>query len=425
MFMIPATLLGVVGSFVVHPWLGVAVYDLFAVLRPQFIWEWSLPLGIAWSWYVAISVILATLAWKINLLHFDGKQKIQFNGGHFGMIFFAIWITLTYFTAQHPEVAEPYFVEYSKIFIMFIVSAYVLTQIKQLWHIYLLITSTLSYICYEINFEYFFHGHYTYIYHRGYGGLDNNGAALMLAMGVPLCIYAWDGIRGWSRWAFVAFIPVIIHAVLTSYSRGAMLSLLLSVPIYLWRCKHRMQLFSLLVGVTLILPFFAGKEIRERFFSIEQHEIDDSANSRRTSWTIAWRMAQERPIFGYGIRNSNLYTFVYGADKEGRTIHWQYLQIAADSGLIGLAAYLFALGGFFFCTFRVVRQSKPHHDVNSERAYAIACGAEGAMIVFCIGGVFLSLEHFELPYIMMLLGAQTWALWSTSSNDAQAPSDPV
>ncbi len=27
------------------------------------------------------------------------------------------------------------------------------------------------------------------------------------------------------------------------------------------------------------------------------------------------------------------------------------------------------------------------------------------MIVFCVGGAFLSLENFELPYLMLLLGA--------------------
>jgi probable O-glycosylation ligase (exosortase A-associated) len=415
--MIPTTLFGVVGSFVAHPVFGVAIYYLFAVLRPQFIWEWSLPQNIAWSWYVAIAAILGTLAWKNGLLWFGDAQKTRLNAGHYGMFAFAVWITVTYFTAIHRDIAEPHFIEYSKIFVMFFVSIYALSKVKHVWCIYLMITVALCYIAYEINFEYLIHGQYTYLYHKGYGGLDNNGAALMLAMGVPLCIYAWDAIKGWRRWIFIAFVPVIIHAVLTSYSRGAMLALLLSVPIYLWRCKHRVQLLSLLVGVAFILPILAGKEIRERFFSIEQHDIDESANSRKKSWTIGWRMAQERPIFGFGIRNSNHYTFLYGADKEGRTIHSQYLQIAADSGLVGLAAYLLALGGFFWCAFRTLRYAKSEEDLDSQRAYTITCGAEGALIVFCIGGIFLSLEHFELPYIMMLLGAQVWMLWSNPSDD--------
>jgi probable O-glycosylation ligase (exosortase A-associated) len=423
-FMIPATLVGVVGSFVSHPFLGVAVYYLFAVLRPQFIWEWSLPQNIAWSWYVAIATILSTLAWKTGLLSFDGEQRTKLTVGHYGVIAFAVWITVTHFNALHPDISEPYFIEYVKIFIMFIVSAYALNQTKYLWHIFLLVTLTLCYIAYEVNFEYFFHGHYAYLSKRGYGGLDNNGAALMLAMGVPLCIYIWDGMKGWKRWVFVAFIPVIIHAVLTSYSRGAMLSLLLSVPIYLLRCRHRLQLLSLLMGVALTLPFLAGKEIRERFFSIEQHDIDESATSRKNSWVIGWRMAQERPIFGFGIRNSNHYTFLYGADKEGRTIHSQYLQIAADSGLVGLAAYLFALGGFFFCNFRLLQRTRARNDPDAERIHALACGTEGAMIVFCIGAAFLALETFELPYMMMLLGAQGWSLWSMRDDAASNDFDP-
>ena len=70
---------------------------------------------------------------------------------------------------------------------------------------------------------------------------------------------------------------------------------------------------------------------------------DASANSRLTTWRIAWQMAGENPIFGLGIRNSNLYTYDYGADMPGRTIHSQYLQTAADSGLVGLGLYLAAL----------------------------------------------------------------------------------
>src|SRR5262249_5753381 len=142
------TLVGVVGSFVSHPYLGVAVYYLFAVLRPQFIWEWSLPQNIAWSWYVAIAAILSILAWKNNILGFGGEQRTRFNIGHYGMIAFAGWITVSYFKALHPDIAEPYFIEYAKIFIMFIAAAYALNKLKYLWHIFLLLTLTLCYISY-------------------------------------------------------------------------------------------------------------------------------------------------------------------------------------------------------------------------------------------------------------------------------------
>jgi probable O-glycosylation ligase (exosortase A-associated) len=410
LFMIPVMITGVVGSFTTHPYLGVAVYYLLAVLRPQFIWQWSLP-DVAWSYYVALAAILSTLAWRCGLLQFDDDEDTRLNLGHYSMLAFAAWIMVTYFTARHPDISYPYMIEYLKIFVMYVMGSLALRTIRQLWVIYLMVTLALCYIAYEVNAIYFEKG-YMYVYRQGYGGLDNNGAALMLAMGVPLCLYAWDGIVHWSRWIFVLFIPVLVHAVLTSFSRGAMVSLILSLPIYLFRCRRRGQLLALLLGVGFMVPFLAGKEIRERFFSIEQHEMDTSANTRKKSWAIAWQMAQESPFFGFGIRNSNLYTYVYGADLEGRAIHSQFLQIAADSGIVGLGCYVLSIVGFAWCAMRVMRRTKHAEDVDGQCAYTIACGAEGAMIVFCIGGVFLSLETFELPYIVMLLGAQTASVWA-------------
>ncbi|HMP18705.1 MAG TPA: DUF5935 domain-containing protein, partial [Gemmatales bacterium] len=217
LFMIPAMLVGTVGNLH-HPYLGVMIYYVFAVLRPQFIWEWSLP-EFSWSFYVAIATLLVTVGWFFGLFQFedDGLEK-RSNLGHYAVVVFGIWISITYFTARHQAVAYPYFIEYLKLFVMFIVARCVITDWKQLWKIHLAVILCLCYIAYEINDIYLSQG-YLLVYKRGYGGLDNNGAALMLAMGVPMCLYAWDGIRKWWRWGFLLAVPVVIHAVLTSYSR--------------------------------------------------------------------------------------------------------------------------------------------------------------------------------------------------------------
>ena len=456
-FMIGLTGLGVVGSLTIHPFVGIAVYYLFAVLRPQFLWEWSLPMDTPWSYYVAISVIASVSIWRMAVMlaphrhrHFDTPR---FNIGHWMMLFFAVWATVTCYTAISVPTALPFYEEYKKIFLMFFISALAIMKIRQVWTLFLIMVLSLIYIAYEINEIYFLQGGYMYVYNRGYAGLDNNGAALMLAMGVPLCLFAWDGIRHWSRWGFLLAIPLILHAVLTSYSRGAMLSLILSIPIYLARCRHRGQLLIILGCLIAMVPILAGKEIQERFFTINEHEQDASAQSRLVSWGIAWQMAQERPIFGFGIRNSSLFTFAYGADMEGRVIHSQYLQIAADSGLVGLAAYLLAIGAFLYCLWRVRRQVKGHTSIFSYllaigyllttgrwnpkrqetgrddpeilRAYTIANGLEGAMIVFCIGAAFLSLETFELPYIALLMGAQLWAICRWEEEKAKQTGSPT
>jgi probable O-glycosylation ligase (exosortase A-associated) len=233
----------------------------------------------------------------------------------------------------------------------------------------------------------------------------------MLTMGVPICILLWDEIRGRWRWLFLALVPVIVHAVLMTFSRGAMLSLLITCPLLAIRCKRRLQMASL--GAVLFLgaiPIMAGPEIRSRFMTLEKNDEDESANSRRGSWAAAWNMAQDNPVFGVGIRNSNLFSYDYGADMPGRTIHSQYLQIAADNGFVGLGLYLAMLGSVWldtrFCRLAV----RGRDDLRSRRIYVVASGVETSMAAFCFGSIFLSLETFELPFLLLLLGSQLGVL---------------
>jgi probable O-glycosylation ligase (exosortase A-associated) len=330
----------------------------------------------------------------------------ELNSGHWCCLLFGCWVVVTAFTARNVEAALPWLEEYLKIFVMYAVSVYLIYTQRQLWALFVMATLVLTYISYEINFHYFVN-HYLGIYHNGYGGLDNNGAGLMLAMGAPLCWFCYEACQRWWRWGFIIGIPVIVHAVLMTYSRGAMLSLLVMCPFLLVRSRHRVRLSVafILFGFVLV-PAMAGPEIRARFLTIENHEIDGSANSRRDSWNAAWQMAKANPIFGVGVRNANLYSQQYGADMYGRTIHSQYLQIAADNGLVGIALYLVALATAWLSLRRVRRSVAGRTDAESLQAAAIANGLECSLAVYCFGAFFLSLEVFELPYLLMLLSAQ-------------------
>lgn len=408
--MVVLTLLGTVGALANGPVWGLFIYYFFAVLRPQFIWQWDLQIDLPWSAFVAYTTLACFVGEKLGMFQSVGEKggpvASRLTRAHQIVLVFGFWISITYFTAISQDRAWPYFVEYIKIFLMFYVGAHVLKTTTHLWALFLMAAGTLAYIAFEVNDIYFRQGGYMFIYRRGYGGLDNNGAGLMLAMGVPLCFFAWEGTRAKVRWLFLLLIPVIIHAVLMSFSRGAMLSVIAGAPFYLLRSRYKVRLGLMMAIVLVMIPFLAGNEIRSRFFSISEHDADASANARKTTWSIAWRMAQERPLFGFGIRNSNLFTLQYGADMEGRTIHSQYLQTAADSGLTALALYLMALFACWRSAVRVMKSTKHRVDVEGCRAHAIAGGVEGAMVVFCFGALFLSLENFELPYLMLLLAAQ-------------------
>ena len=406
-FMAVSLVSGLVGTIFRSPAWGLVVYYIYAVLRPQFLWEWALPV-IPWSslvgWTVIGSVLLMPPLPPAGLLARGGGSR--FTIGHKAVLSFGCWVLLTYFTARAPDTSYPYFIEYIKIFLMFFIGTFVLRTVGELWMLYLSSAGILGYIAVEMNDIYIRQGGYLYLWRRGYCGLDNNGAGLMLAMGVPLCFYAWEGMTSRFRWLFLAMLPPLMHAVFMSYSRGAMLSMIPGMLLWIFRSRYKVKVALLLTFMGMLVPVLAGKEIQARFESTAEFDQDASANSRLTTWRIAWQMSSENPIFGLGIRNSNLFTYAYGADIPGRTIHSQYLQTAADSGLVALALYLTALFIVWRVACRVMRETKWRSDQEGRRAYAIAAGVEGSMLVFCVGAAFLSLETFETPYILMLIGCQ-------------------
>jgi probable O-glycosylation ligase (exosortase A-associated) len=409
--MMALTLLGTVGPFVLTPFVGVAVYYLFAVLRPQALWQWVLP-QFAWSFYVAIGTITATTLATLMRSHAAAitpavdRSVRRVTLTHLTMFAFGAWLVVSFLMAQYPEASESVMIEYTKIWVMFAIASTVIRTRSQVFTLVTIAAVSLAYIAYEVNYMYLFQGRYLGIYHNGYGGLDNNGAGLMLAMGVPLCVAVWDGATKWWRWIFVAVVPVIVHAVLMTYSRGAMVSLLLASPLILLRCRRRLWTAVAATTMMFIVPLLAGAEIRQRFFSIEQYQEDGSAQSRIASWNVALAIASDYPVFGVGPRNANYFTYYYGADRWGRTIHSQSLQLMADTGYVGFACYASVMA----CTALTLRRSRKRwkHDRSEQghQLYAMTYGIEASLATFFVGTFFLSLEVFELPYLLVLLAAQ-------------------
>ena len=405
--MIVLTSAGTLGALLNGPFWGLAVYYLFAVLRPQYLWKWVLP-EVQWSLIVALATLGATFLHGLGFYpdpDEDAPRRRRSGPGHFALLGFIVWLVLSYLLARNQQRASDVMIEYSKIFLMMGVSIFV---VRQLWHVRVLVflaTVALCYIAYEVNFMYLFQS-YLGIYHNGYGGLDNNGAGLMLAMAVPLCFFLWESNTRYWRWGFAAMIPVLVHAVLMTYSRGAMVALLLSAPLIYVRSRRRGMMTLAFAAIALMVPVLAGPEIQQRFFSVQQFEEDASAQSRFTSWEAGLRVALDYPFVGIGPRNSPLVLRQYGADLEGRVVHSQYIQIAADNGFVGAAWYISLLAFSWLALRRVRRQTRRDTTAEGREVHGFACGIECSMAVFCTGALFLSVEVFELPYLLIMLSLQ-------------------
>jgi probable O-glycosylation ligase (exosortase A-associated) len=412
LFLVAVVVLGGLGS-IYHPVWGIVLYYTFAVLRPQYLWSWSLP--VEWRWSL-IGAGIAVCGFILHLPRILLRARMNLIAGL--MMAYGLLLMLSCITAFDPSMAEKWGIEYAKIIAIALLATVVIDHLWQIRLLGAMVLLVLGYVAYEINYMYLVKGRLD-IFHYGFGGLDNNGAALMLAMGVPFA-YAW-GVAAPKRWQrFVAWGAgvLIIHAVLMSYSRGAMVAGIVGVAWVLFHHRSWKQAVAVLLALCLVLGVLAGPQIRERFMSTANFETDQSANARYESWSAAWQMAWERPLLGHGIRNSNEFSHNYGADIAGRTIHSQYLQVAADTGLPSMlifVAMLVVAGVYLGRTRAICRRYDPEEgqgppDPELEQTAALALAGQSSLLIFAVGGVFLSLEVFELPWMLMVLAGVTPAI---------------
>lgn len=406
------TALGAFGALQTPFW-GVLLYYTLAVLRPQYLWEWALDGSVRWS------LIAALIALGSFWLHLSRMIKRSgFNGMMSLFLLYGLLVMFSTITAANPQLAQTWAIEYAKIIIIAVVASLVIEHFWQVKALAMMMLLMLGYIAWEINFLYFFQGGRLNIFHYGYGGLDNNGAGLLLAMGIPFayCFALSPAKVVWRWWPLLAAVLglMLMHAVMMTFSRGAMLASAVGIGWVVIHHRTRWQSAAAVVALVIAVSVMAGPQIQTRFFSTSQYKTDASAQSRFDSWSAAWQIAWENPVLGKGIRNSNQYSFNYGADHQGRTIHNQYLQIAADTGIPAATLYLFMLcfGMWNFRRARVMcrdalNDAPDELDINRVRqiqhADRICLACQGSLMIFIFDGMFLSLEMFETPWLLLVM----------------------
>ena len=408
-----------IGSTVslIEPFWGVLMYYTFAVLRPQYLWKWAFPIELRWSLFAALVVMISI---GLNLSKVMKNARLNMVAGL--MATYGLMLTMSVITAYDTAIAQYWGIEYVKVILMVLLATLVIKELWQIRAIAVMITLMIGYVAWEINSLYIFDGRLD-IFHHGYGNLDNNGAGLMLGMGIPFAYtFAVSAPRLWQR-GFCWFLAVLmLHAMMMSYSRGAMLATAIGAVWLLIHHRPRLQIPVIAVVLLVAVSVLAGQEIRDRFTSTMNYEKDYSAQSRLASWSAGWELAWQRPLVGQGIRNSNQFVYNYGADRQGRTIHNQFIQIAADSGIPTAAVYIlmlvvamtFLYRSKLMCNHYLWQTAAPPgirsfnqdaYEIDQIERIALAC--QTGLIMFMIGGIFLSLELVELPWILLMLAGVT------------------
>lgn len=191
---------------------------------------------------------------------------------------------------------------------------------------------------------------------------DPNFYAQILLPLVPLALDRLRQERSWPwRLAAAWALAVCVLAIIFTFSRGAFIALvmMLGLIVVRHRPKPRHLVVALLISAPLVVAM--PSQYRARIMTILDVLPGSNADPRsevsfrgRTSELLAgWMMFTDHPLFGVGFHNYpahyRSYSRLIGLDprREDRAPHSLYVEVGAETGLVGLTVFGMLLWGVF------------------------------------------------------------------------------
>jgi O-antigen ligase len=387
------------------PFVGLLVYIMFAILKPDALWAWSVPRG-NYSRIVGIGLLAG---WVLNGLGSWNLGKAR--GVIMAVVGFMIWSIFSAMQAPDPEKAWSFVDNILKIVLPIVVGITLINSVVQLKQLAWVMVLSQAFLAYEANLHYLAGNNVVREY--GFAGLsDNNGVALTMHTCAILAFFLGLQSPGVLRKA-VAFgaALLMVHVVLFSGSREGMLGLLATAIVAFVLIPKRPWYFLAFTLAVIVALRLAGPEVRDRFSSIfvDPEERDRSAESRVKLMGDCFDAMLRKPILGHGPAHFSVISQEYGW-PEGKQGHTLWLQIGAELGVPGLA---FLLAYYGICAIRlwpIARARVSTHDP------WLADGARmvvASLVGFFVCTQFNNLYGVELPYYVALLGAGVLKLSSS------------
>ncbi len=193
---------------------------------------------------------------------------------------------------------------------------------------------------------------------------------------------------------------VLGTCLLWTFSRGAWLAVAFACILMAILKRSRLVILALFVALALIF-FLSPAPLEGRITSLWNIK-DGTITERRQLWGEALRMVGERPWLGYGV---NTYAKVEPRFKskdfytDNQYAHNGYLQIAAETGWLGLIAFLGVLVCFFSQAFKA--PPKYQDEFLSAAAFSLTLGILSFLIHSATDTDLQSLRLVSLLWLTM------------------------
>lgn len=185
------------------------------------------------------------------------------------------------------------------------------------------------------------------------------------------------------RWLVALMFFVTVLCLYLTYSRSAMLGLATAI-VFVALLRYRKLLLVGAVGLILLLLLPQAQEYVARFVAGIQGQ-DLATQMRFGEYRDALRLITRYPVFGVGFSGTPDIDLYIGVSSV-------YLLMAEQMGLVGLAAFILCMVGFFVLVWRALRDG-----ITDDRREALLLGFTAAVAGVLVSG---ALDHylFNLAY---------------------------
>lgn len=336
---------------------------------------------------------------------YRGHKRIPWSGSVVLMLFLGIWVSITTLMAINYSGAIQEWSRFSKIMLMLFIAMALIDSREK-------IDQLVWVICISLGFFGFKGGLFT-IAHGGVYSVGgpagsfiegNNELAFALVICFPLMRYLYLTAKLKYVKAGLAIVMVLsCFSIVGSYSRGAFLAAAAMGCVLWFRSRKR---FGLLLVMIILIPMllnFMPEKWHKRMETIETYDTDASALGRINAWYCAWNIACDHPVFGGGARVFTPAVFSRYAPEPDNVhdVHSIYFEMLGEQGFIGLFLFLAIFFFTFIYTQRIRSMVKEHPDYRW--AFDLASMCQVSLIGYAVGGVFLGLSYWDLPYTIVAI----------------------
>jgi probable O-glycosylation ligase (exosortase A-associated) len=232
---------------------------------------------------------------------------------------------------------------------------------------------------------------------------ENNALALMTIMTIPLLYYLLlQAKNGWVRFALFAAMVLCGFSALGSHSRGGFVAIGAMVLFLWWKSRSKVLTGLVLVVLVPVAFMFMPEKWHERMQTIENYEQDESAMGRFNAWALARNVAADRPLVGGGFEmySRSLYNRYAPDPTVVRSAHSIYYQMLGEHGYPGLLLFLLLWILVWRDASWIIRYSRDRKDL--QWASDLARMIQVSFVGYFVGGAFLNLAYYDVPYDLLI-----------------------